>query len=137
MHLRLISLAPICALVLGVLVACTPDTTAHSGAMLYQKNCAVCHGSTGVGDGVQADDLPVPPANLRGLSAGNDGVFPTERVMATIYGYSGKDYAGLMPEFGPLLDGPTVNWIAPDGQEIPTPSTLLALTAYLESIQDQ
>ncbi len=137
MHLRLISLAPICALALAGLAACTRDVTARSGAVLYRQNCAVCHGPTGAGDGTQAGELPVPPANLRGLSAATDGVFPTERVMATIYGYRGKDYAGLMPEFGPLLEGPTVNWIAPDGQEIPTPSALLALTAYLESIQDQ
>lgn len=137
MHLRLISLAPACALALAGLVACTPDVTARSGAALYRQNCAICHGVTGAGDGAQTGELPVAPANLRGLSAGNDGVFPTERVMATVYGYRGKDYAGLMPEFGPLLEGPTVNWIASDGQEIATPSALLALTAYLESIQDQ
>jgi len=136
MHQNLISFAPACALTLAGLAACTPDVTAGSGAVLYRQNCAICHGSTGAGDGAQAGESPVPPADLRGLSAANDGVFPTERVMATIYGYRGKDYTGLMPEFGPLLEGPAVIWKAPDGQEIPTPSTLLALTAYLESIQE-
>ena len=84
-----------------------------------------------------AADLPVAPANLRLLAAANDGVFPSEQVMTVIYGYRGKDYAGLMPEFGPVLDSPQVIWTAPDGREIPTPSALVALAAYLETLQDQ
>ena len=117
-------------------VACAP--TGHmSGAATYRQNCVACHGKTGVGDGPLAADLPVPPANLRQLAAANDGVFPTGQVMTVIYGYRGKDYAGLMPEFGPVLDSPLVNWTAPDGHEIPTPSALVALAAYLKTLQDQ
>lgn len=123
------------------LLACAPaggPGAASSGAALYRQNCAACHGPTGAGGGAgaQARDLPLAPANLRGLAAANGGVFPTETVMATIHGYRGKDNAGLMPEFGPLLDGPDVIWTAPDGQEITTPSALLALTDYLETLQD-
>ncbi|MFT7596697.1 MAG: mono/diheme cytochrome c family protein [Paracoccaceae bacterium] len=115
--------------------ACTPETQ-PSGAALYRQNCGACHGKTGAGDGPLAADLPVRPANLRLLASGNDGVFPTERVMKSIHGYRGKDYVGLMPEFGPVLDSPTVIWVAPDGREIPTPSALVALVAYLETLQD-
>jgi len=118
------------------LAACAPLGVSPSGAALYRQNCVVCHGPTGVGDGPQASALPVPPANLRGLAAANGGVFPTEAVMATIYGYRGKDYEGLMPEFGPILDSPEVLWSAADGQVISTPSALVALTDYLETIQD-
>lgn len=124
------------ALALAALAACAPLGSPGSGAALYRQNCAVCHGPGGAGNGVQAGELPVPPANLRALAAGNGGVFPIETVMATIYGYRGKDYQGLMPEFGPLLDSPQVTWTAPDGQEVATPSALLALTSYLETIQD-
>ncbi len=83
-----------------------------------------------------AADLPVPPANLRGLAAANGGKFPAERVMATIYGYSGKGAAALMPVFGPLLDSAEVIWTAPDGRRIPTPSALLALSEYVATLQD-
>jgi len=124
------------ALALAGVGACVPADSAKSGAALYRQNCVVCHGPTGAGDGAQASELPVPPANLRQLAAANDGVFPAGSVMATIYGYRGKDYAGLMPEFGPLLDSPNVIWTAPDGKEVATPSALLTLTRYLEAIQD-
>lgn len=61
-------------LCLMVLIACTP-VTERSGADLFKQNCVSCHGRSGAGDGPLADQLPVPPANLRGLSAANDGVF--------------------------------------------------------------
>ena len=120
---------------LAGLAACAPERQ-PSGATLYRGNCVSCHGVSGAGNGPLAADLPVPPANLRLLAAGNGGVYPTERVMAAIYGYRGKDYEGLMPEFGPVLDSPEVIWTAPDGREIPTPSALLALAMYLETLQD-
>jgi mono/diheme cytochrome c family protein len=36
-----------------------------AGAELYQKQCAVCHGLEGLGDGPQAANLEPPPANMR------------------------------------------------------------------------
>lgn len=131
---HLLMTLPILALV--ALFACSPDLQ-PSGASLYRQNCVDCHGRSGAGDGPLADDLPVPPSNLRGLAAANDGVFPTERVMGTIHGYSGKDTQGLMPEFGSILDSPMMLWTAPDGRQIPTPSALVALADYLETLQDQ
>lgn len=119
---------------LAWLAACVPAVD-DNGAALYRRNCATCHGSAGAGDGPAAADLPVPPADLRLLAAANDGVFPAERVMATIYGYRGKDAAALMPEFGPVLDSAEVIWLAPDGREIPTPSALVALAEHLETLQ--
>ncbi len=137
--MRLKSTTFLLGLALSTLAACAalgPSDTAGAGAALFRQNCVICHGAGGAGNGPQAASLPVAPANLRGLAAANDGVFPAEAVMATIYGYRGKDYAGLMPEFGPVLDSPSVIWIASDGREIPTPSALVALTGYLETIQD-
>lgn len=115
--------------------ACAPDRSGE-GRAVYLRNCAGCHGRDGAGDGPQAEGLPVPPANLRGLAAAGGGVFPAEDVMAAIYGYRGKDYAALMPAFGPLFDGPTVDWTAPDGTVIETPRALVTLTRYLETLQD-
>lgn len=126
-------------LCLAGLAACTPDgglVAQKSGAALFRQNCAVCHGTRGGGDGPKAGELPVPPANLRALSADNGGVFPASMVMAAIYGYRGKGYEGLMPEFGPIIDSPTVIWTTSEGQDIATPSALVALADYLETLQD-
>lgn len=120
---------------LTVLVACAPDTV-PSGAALYRENCVACHGSSGAGDGPLAADLPVAPANLRGLAAANGGVYPAEAVMTKVYGYRGRDFDALMPEFGPILEGPSVVWTAPDGRDLPAPAALVALTEYIETLQD-
>lgn len=127
---------PFVGLAAAVGLAACSTAPSQSGEALYRENCQVCHGRTGAGDGPYAGDLPVAPANLRLLAEANDGVFPTEQVMVEIYGYRGKDLDALMPEFGPILDSPQVIWTAKDGREIPTPSALVALTAYLETLQD-
>lgn len=41
----------------------TPD--AARGAALYAQNCAICHGTSGAGDGPAGVGLEPPPANLR------------------------------------------------------------------------
>ncbi len=35
-----------------------------TGKKLYEKNCALCHGATGLGDGEAGKDLEPPPANI-------------------------------------------------------------------------
>lgn len=126
--MRLSPILILCA-ALAWLVACAPGQR-ETGTRLFQRNCVACHGTTGAGDGPLARELPVPPANLRGLAAANDGVFPTADAMATIRGYRGTQYRRVMPEFGALLDSAPVIWTAPDGRRIKTPSALLALAEY-------
>ncbi|MFC6686396.1 hypothetical protein ACFQBU_00520 [Jhaorihella thermophila] len=81
--------------------------------------------------------MPIPPANLRSLAARNDGAFPSERVMTTIYGCWGEDDQALMPSFETALDGPQVNWSASDGHTVPTPEALVAPAGYLSTLQDR
>jgi putative copper export protein/mono/diheme cytochrome c family protein len=40
------------------------DSSIVRGGRLFERNCAICHGATGHGDGPQARSLPVPPADL-------------------------------------------------------------------------
>lgn len=35
-----------------------------AGKKLFEKNCARCHGMTGIGDGEDGKDLKPPPANI-------------------------------------------------------------------------
>lgn len=37
---------------------------------------------------------------------------------------------------GPLLEGDARPWTAPDGREVAAPSALIALDAYLETLQE-
>lgn len=46
----------------------TSDAAVRAGEDLYQKNCSLCHGPSGHGDGPQAKSLDPPPADLRNLS---------------------------------------------------------------------
>ena len=119
------------------LAACTaqPQVSRGTGAQLYAQTCVSCHGPDAAGNGPLAEDLPVPPTNLTRLAMQNGGNFPYTRVMEQIHGYPGRFH--VMPEFGPLLAGPDVNWRAPDGTSLRTPRPLLDLATYLASIQEE
>ncbi|KJS40680.1 MULTISPECIES: cytochrome c [unclassified Roseovarius] len=111
-----------------------PD--ASEGAVIYNANCAQCHGASGKGDGPWATDLSPRPADLTQLSKA--GVFPRARVLSVIDGYDRTGLPGQeMPEFGLLLEGDTVPVDVGDGVFTPTPRPLAALMAYLQSIQAQ
>jgi mono/diheme cytochrome c family protein len=70
------------------------EAAVKAGEVLYQKNCSLCHGPSGEGDGPQARSLDPPPADLRNLGGaradrgywflriqrgGKDGPLPRER----------------------------------------------------------
>jgi mono/diheme cytochrome c family protein len=68
-------LFPALCFLVGVLVCQLPHVASATptgfsaasiagGAALFAKNCAMCHGAEGRGDGKLAKSLPVPPANL-------------------------------------------------------------------------
>jgi hypothetical protein len=99
-------------------------------------NCASCHGYDAKGTGEMAHLLIKMPADLTTLKARYNGVFPTDYVMSTIDGYARKPhFSGAMPRFGDGNMGDTVI-VEQDGVGIPVPSELLALTDYLESVQE-
>jgi len=110
-----------------------PD--APEGAQLFADNCAACHGTSAMGDGVLVSELTQKPADLTRISARNGGTFPRAQVLSVIDGYSKGSHPGrIMPEFGLLLEGDTVP-VEVDGVLTPTPRPLAALLAYLEDIQ--
>jgi mono/diheme cytochrome c family protein len=120
------------------LSACVPFATKQetpSPKMDFADYCAGCHGAGGKGDGEAASGLPKKPADLTRLSARNHGKFPTTRVMAQIWGYTGKKGDGVMPDFSPLMQGEMVPYDGGDGIETPTPVRLVAIAEYLKTLQ--
>ncbi|UYV36123.1 c-type cytochrome [Rhodobacteraceae bacterium D3-12] len=110
------------------------------GALLFASNCAMCHGASGRGNGELAADIRADlgrkPADLTRISAHNKGVFPRAEVLSYIDGYTrGRLERQNMPEFGLLLEGPTVPVDTGDGVMTPVPRPLAALMVYLESLQ--
>jgi mono/diheme cytochrome c family protein len=63
-------------------------TQAVSGKDLYREYCAVCHGTTGKGDGPAAAALKTQPADLTRIAKANGGKFPELRVQHLINGES-------------------------------------------------
>ena len=127
---------------LGLMAACAlaempgPD----EGSALFAENCAMCHGADARGTGELAREIRAElgrtPADLTRLARGNKGVFPRARVLSYIDGYTrGRLPEQNMPEFGLLLEGPTVPVDTGDGVMSPAPRPLVALMVYLESVQ--
>lgn len=123
---------------LALLAGCLPmSSTQPTGRDLYMANCAACHGRNANGDGPVIEGLDIAPPDLTGIAARNGGTFPMAQVMSTIDGYHrAEEFKSYMPEFGTMLEGPTVLFDSGDGRLTPTPAALVALATYLESIQD-
>ncbi len=105
------------------------------GQIIYDQNCAICHGNDGRGDGLIAGNMDPAPPDLTRITFRERDVFPRTRVLSVIDGYTRQGPQADMPEFGLLLQGDTVPVVLEDGTLSPVPRPLAALLTYLESIQ--
>ena len=106
------------------------------GEQLFWMHCAACHGLEAEGNGPMAPAMLVQPKDLTTLSAGNDGVFPTVRVIQRIHGTDPQVSAGSeMPVYGPFFAVDDTMIKAETGQPILTSSPVVDLVAYLKSLQ--
>ena len=106
------------------------------GAAAFAAHCAGCHGANARGDGPMAKLLTVPPADLTGIAARSDGVFPTARVIQRIDGTTEVlAHGGPMPVFGMLMQGPSAVIMAPDGSEVAAPEGIVNIVGWLEGRQ--
>ncbi len=55
-----------------------------SGEQMYKAYCAVCHGTTGKGDGPAAAEFKTPPSNLTLLAQTHNGKYPDAYVTQVI-----------------------------------------------------
>ena len=124
--------------VLALAACLMPEKQAeNTGPQDFADYCSGCHGATGNGDGELAGTLRRRPADLTKLSRRNKGAFPTTRVMAQIWGYTGKKGTGVMPDFAPLLEGDLVPYDGGDGIATPTPIRLVEIAEYVKSLQQK
>jgi hypothetical protein len=130
------------ALVVVGLSGIRPAHAESLGAAKYHAECAVCHGVTGKGDGPFAESLKGGVPSLTTLRKDNGGVFPFERVYASIDGRNevrghgtrempiwGKRYAASSLKIHDPFIG---RWYAE--QVIHT--RILALVEYIASLQE-
>lgn len=106
----------------------------YSGAELFQRFCASCHGSSGYGDGPVAPSLKVPVPDLTGLTQRAGGHFPVERVQMIIDGRAVLPTHGTrsMPVWGYEFEAR----VPPDQPGRATAQILIGrLVDYLSSIQ--
>lgn len=110
-----------------------------AGKDLFMSHCVQCHGAEAKGDGPMADMLSISTPDLTGLTARNDGVFPTAKVAEQIDGRARvMAHGGDMPLFGPYLESDQhVPLRLPSGQTMLTGMPLANVIVYLESIQSE
>jgi len=117
----------------GVVTLATPQLGSKStyGADVYQFYCANCHGATGRGS---ASSDHYPPPDLTVLARNNGGIFPRDRVRATItHGKESSPIAAhgtpAMPVWGAIFRGL-------DASDTMTRTRIENLVQHLESLQE-
>lgn len=120
----------------GVQIVETAAVDVAKGKALYEENCAACHGSDARGGGPASLGLGIVPPDLTRLKKDNKGVFPANETMSAIDGYYRREhFNNPMPIFGDEDLGPLIE-VETNGLSTPIPANLLALSNYLEKIQD-
>lgn len=106
------------------------------GEELFVELCAVCHGTSGTGDGPAAGALKTAVPDLTRLAAKNDGKFPREKVQDAIAGESRVVSHGTaeMPIWGQAFEN-----VRPDFKEFRRKALarqrIYNLTEYVATIQ--
>lgn len=102
-----------------------PSAAARRGAVLFEANCAVCHGPDGKGDRTQGAPNLTDAISLYGL----DRATLTETITNSRY--------GVMPRWGQRLDPATIRMLAAYVHSLGGGETLPALDEVNEETLDQ
>jgi mono/diheme cytochrome c family protein len=107
---------------------------AEAGREEFNTYCVPCHGRSGIGDGVAAQALKKPPADLTRIAARRGGKFPDDEIAAVIDGRSDVVAHGTrdMPIWGERFTDDTAD---PGDAESVTQGRVALLIAYLKGIQ--
>ena len=110
------------------------------GKSLFEKNCAVCHGAEGAGDGPVSELFSVKPKNLRALASENNGAYPFSEVYQAINRRTEIAGHGTteMPVWGNLFEAEMAGKAfhpGVDPEEL-VQARILALVYYLQTVQE-
>lgn len=110
------------------------DYSAYSGAQLYSRFCASCHGDKGFGDGVVASSFTVMIPDLTRMAKRQGGVYSDEKVRQIIDGRVPLRPHGSreMPVWG--YEFSTQNGAKPDSAR-QTDEMIRKLADYVRSMQ--
>ncbi len=110
------------------------------GKASFERNCAVCHGPSGAGDGPVAELFAQRPRNLKTLAKDNGGAFPFSEVYQSINGR--REIVGHgsseMPIWGDIFLAEALPKTIHPGvsAEEVVQGRILSVVYYLESIQE-
>ena len=137
---RTIAIAHIGAVLIGSSATVLAADKLDIGKSEYDSACAVCHGSTGKGDGPLKSQLVSRVPDLTVLSKKNNGVFPFDRVYQIIDGRQEIKTHGTrdMPVWGRAFNMESSIYFEnypPSDTESAARSRILALIEYLYRLQ--
>ena len=100
--LTLSAFLPFLAAAFAMSAASAEDLSTSSGAQLFRRYCASCHGKNGEGDGPVAPFFKLLPPDLTLISRRSGGTFPADRVRRIIDGRESTPPHGAreMPVWG-------------------------------------
>jgi len=124
-------------------LAQVPGSQMSLGKAEYTNHCAVCHGTSGKGDGPLAAVIEQKVADLSVLRKNNNGIFPFNRVYETIDGRKIVKAHGTraMPTWGNVYDEQAMEKVGPyylpglSNDKTFIRGKILALIGYIDSLQ--
>jgi len=104
-HARHVALAVVLALILLVIAAAAAraqDFSRYSGAELFYRFCASCHGDSGRGDGPVAASFRIEVPDITRIAQRQGGPYPEEQIRRIIDGTKpmGAHGTRVMPVWG-------------------------------------
>jgi mono/diheme cytochrome c family protein len=135
-HVAIALVIVIVLLIIATVAARADDFSNYSGAQLYKRFCASCHGDTGHGDGRVAASLKVMVPDLTRIARRHGGEFPQDQVRKIIDGRTTLPPHGArdMPVWG--FEFLAQSGTAPDPQAR-TNELVQRLTDHVRSLQMQ
>jgi mono/diheme cytochrome c family protein len=138
-HSRHVAIAVVIALILmliATVAARAQDYSGYSGAKLYNRFCASCHGDKGQGDGIVAASFSIMVPDLTRIAKRQGGVFPEEQIRRIIDGRKSLPPHGSreMPVWG--YEFYAQNEAKPDAQ-MRTDEMVRRLADYVRSLQKE
>jgi mono/diheme cytochrome c family protein len=120
----------------GMSAAIAEDLSTSSGAQLFARYCASCHGKGGEGDGPVAPFFKLLPPDLTRISRRSGGTFPAERVRRIIDGRESTPPHGAreMPVWGLEFQ---MTAPQPAAASAAAEASITRLVEHLRSIQKQ